>query len=186
MDDIRLGGKDVHNENPAEKLNYHGSLNDTANKLKGVNFGYPSCIPAWDTQLLGNGLEVGQLFMPDGVPKATDCASRQPGRVHFPSHTAPLDIKFTANATAAYVSFHGSWNRRPADGYRVMRVDFRNGQPVAAPTSKTAAIPVMENTNVGSCPSSCFRPVGLEIDKKGRVFVSSDTTGEVYVIYPPS
>lgn len=63
-----------------------------------------------------------------------------------------------------------------------MRVDFKDGQPVAEASSKTAAIPVMENTNVGSCPNACFRPVGLEIDNRGRIFVSSDTSGEVYVI----
>jgi glucose/arabinose dehydrogenase len=74
-------------------------------------------------------------------------------------------------------------NRNPADGYRVTRVDFSNGQPVHAVTSKTAQIPVMENSNVGACPNSCFRPVGLDFDQKGRLFVSSDTSGEIYVIY---
>jgi len=64
-----------------------------------------------------------------------------------------------------------------------MRVDFKDGKPVQPPTSKTAAIPVMENSNTGSCPGSCFRPVGLDFDKKGRLFVSSDSSGEVYVIY---
>ncbi len=110
MDDIKLGGKDVHNENPAEKLNYHGVLNDTSNKWKGANFGYPSCIAAWDTQLLGvSTLSVGNLFSPDGVPKVSDCASRTPARIHFPSHTAPLDIKFVPDGSVAYVTFHGSW-----------------------------------------------------------------------------
>ncbi len=52
-----------------------------------------------------------------------------------------------------------------------------------AVTSKTAQVPVMENSNVGACPNSCFRPVGLDFDAKGRLFVSSDTSGEVYVIY---
>lgn len=110
MDDIRLNSRDVHNENPAEKLNYHGVLNDTSNRLRGANFGYPSCVAAWDTQLLGvSGLQVGQLFKPDGVPSASDCASRQHARLHFHSHTAPLDIKFNRNATSAYIAFHGSW-----------------------------------------------------------------------------
>jgi hypothetical protein len=64
-----------------------------------------------------------------------------------------------------------------------MRVDFKNGQPVANPDSKTAAIPVMENSNTRSCPNSCFRPVGLAFDSKGRLFMSSDSSGEIYVIY---
>ncbi|KAK4211854.1 L-sorbosone dehydrogenase [Rhypophila decipiens] len=185
MDDVKLNGKDVHNENPAEKLNYHGILKEGAsNKLKGANFGYPSCVPAWDTDLLGvANIKVGDLFKPDGTPAASDCASRQTGTVHFHSHTAPLDVKFNKNGTAAYIAFHGSWNRRPADGYRVMRVDFQDGKPVEPPTSKTAAIPVMENPSTSSCPGSCFRPVGLDFDAKGRLFVSSDSTGEVYVVY---
>jgi len=100
----------VHNENPAEKLNYHGNLNATTNPLKGANFGYPSCVPAWDPNNLGqSGLKVGSLFKPDGVPNASDCASRQPGTLHFHAHTAPLDVKFNANGTSAYIAFHGSW-----------------------------------------------------------------------------
>ncbi|EHA52621.1 hypothetical protein MGG_04936 [Pyricularia oryzae 70-15] len=184
MDDIRLGGRDVHNENPAERLAFHGNLNDTSNAQKGLNFGYPSCVPAWDTQQLGNNLQVGDLFMPDGVPQASDCARRAKGRLHFPAHTAPLDMAFNANATSAYIAFHGSWNRNPADGYRVMRVDFdpATGQPKESATSKTASIPVMENTNVGACPGACFRPVGLAFDAKGRLYVSSDSSGEIYVI----
>ncbi|KAM7213102.1 soluble quino protein glucose dehydrogenase [Rhypophila decipiens] len=185
MDDVKLGGKDVHNENPAEKANYHGALNDTSNKLKGANYGYPSCVAAWDTGLLGqSNLQVGSLFNPDIAPKASDCASRQQARIHFPSHTAPLDIKWVPDGSAAYVSFHGSWDRRPPDGYRVMKVEFgADGQPTQPLTSKTAAVTIMENPNTGSCPNGCFRPVGLAFDKKKRLFVSSDATGEIHVIY---
>lgn len=64
-----------------------------------------------------------------------------------------------------------------------MKVDFRDGKPVGAPTSQTAAKVIMENSNTGSCPGSCFRPVGLDFDKKGRLYMSSDATGEIHVIY---
>lgn len=64
-----------------------------------------------------------------------------------------------------------------------MRVDFQNGQPVHGVTSTTAQVPVMENSNIGGCPQNCFRPVGLSFDDKGRLFVSSDSSGEIYVIY---
>lgn len=186
MDDLRLNSRDVHNENPAERLSYHGvaRLNATANKYKGLNFGYPSCVAAWDTQLLGvSGLKVGDLFSPDGVPKATDCASRAHAHVHFPSHTAPLGVVFNKNSTAAYIAFHGSWNRNPPDGYRVMRVDFKDGLPVASRDSKTASIPVLENSNTQSCPNSCIRPVGVDVDEKNRLFMTSDSSGEVWAIY---
>jgi len=55
---------------------------------------------------------VGGLFKPDGVPSvaADECANnRMTGRLHFHAHTAPLDVKFNKNSTAAYIAFHGSW-----------------------------------------------------------------------------
>ncbi len=33
-----------------------------------------------------------------------------------------------------------------------------------------------------ACPQGCFRPVGLAWDKEGRLFMSSDATGEIYVV----
>ncbi|KAK5655110.1 hypothetical protein OQA88_6009 [Cercophora sp. LCS_1] len=153
LDDMRMDDRDVHVDNPAKRFSYHGILNATTNARKGLNFGYPSCFGAWDPSTLGqSSLQVGQLVRPDGVPAASDCAQSATGRLHFHAHTAPLDIKFNANRTAAYISFHGSWNRNPADGYRVMRVDFKEDQPIADSTSNTAQIPVMENPNTRSCP----------------------------------
>jgi len=32
------------------------------------------------------------------------------------------------------------------------------------------------------CPGSCIRPVGLAFDPAGRLFVSSDTTGELFFV----
>lgn len=62
-------------------------------------------------------------------------------------------------------------------------VEFSNGEPIEASTSKTAAIDIMANHDVTTCYSSdCFRPVGLAWDSKGRLFMSSDTTGEIYAI----
>lgn len=185
MDEIRLNGNDVHNDNPAEKGNYHGVLSDKSNPFMGRNYGYPSCVAAWAPDKLGDtSIAVGSLFSPDGVPPANDCSSCQKARLVFPSHTAPLDIKFLPNGSAAYIAFHGSWDRSPPDGYRVMKVNFgKDGQPVAPLTSKTAAVAIMENPDTTKCPQSCFRPVGLAFDKKNRLFVSSDATGEIFVVY---
>ncbi len=229
MDDIRLNSKDVHNENPAEKANFHGVLNDTSNPYKGKNYvrlplftnpqhpgpsrgfrrpkkaclrcielrepsipineisqGYPSCVAAWDTGLLGvSTLSVGSLFSPDGVPEGQRSRIAPAGAHPFPSHTAPLDIKWTPDGLSAYVSFHGSWDRSPADGYRVMKVEFgKDGQPVQPLNSKSAGTLVMENQNTGSCSSEAASgPSGLDFDSKKRLFVSSDSTGEIYVLY---
>ncbi len=66
-----------------------------------------------------------------------------------------------------------------------MRVDFQDGMPVALPTAKDAATAIFENSNAATCPNGCFRPVGVAVDPKGRIFVSSDSTGEIWVIYEP-
>lgn len=57
-----------------------------------------------------------------------------------------------------------------------------NGSPRAAANSTTAAVDIVANTNLAACPRGCFRPVGLAWDAQGRLYMSSDSTGEVYVI----
>lgn len=74
-------------------------------------------------------------------------------------------------------------DRNPPDGYRLSRIAFSaDGQPTAASTSTSAAVNIMQNSNVGSCPGSCFRPTGLAWDSKDRLFMTSDTTNEIFVI----
>lgn len=75
-------------------------------------------------------------------------------------------------------------NRSPPDGYRLSKinVDPATGMPTEPSTSNTAAINVMSNPNNGNCPSRCFRPVDLAFDGKGRLFMTTDSSNEVWVI----
>lgn len=57
-----------------------------------------------------------------------------------------------------------------------------NGEPTAASTSTTALQDVLSPADINNCPSQCARPVGLALDGEGRVFMSSDTTGEIWVL----
>ena len=43
---------------------------------------------------------------------------------------------------------------------------------------------VVEAPDVTACPDGCIRPVGLLFDQAGRLFVTSDTTGEVSPMNP--
>ena len=61
-------------------------------------------------------------------------------------------------------------------------VPFENGEPVAASDNTTAAIDIFANVDTNACPDHCFRPTGLAFDSQGRLFMSSDATGEIYVI----
>ncbi|KAF9264133.1 soluble quino protein glucose dehydrogenase [Marasmius fiardii PR-910] len=186
-DNVIRDNVDVHQTNPAEELNYHGSLAGTSPE-HGANFGYPLCVTAWDPSAFRTlpNLIVGTQFVvgtPNGTITDKMCQTeRIAPRISFPSHTAPLDVKFKTDGSAAYITFHGSWNRQPPDGYRLSRVNFRDGVPTEAPNSTIAEIKVMTNQNNAACPDGCFRPAGLAWDSKGRLFMSSDATGEVFVI----
>ncbi|KAI0377373.1 soluble quino protein glucose dehydrogenase [Hypomontagnella monticulosa] len=197
-DNIARSGVDLHNNNPAEELNYHGVAKDAENPLKGKNYGYPACFSAWETTNIpaNAGITVGSQFggitgtpyqqvttFSDMADVDNFCRTeRQGASLVFPSHTAPLDVKFKEDGSAAYVAFHGSWNRSPADGYRLGKIAFANGQPAANVSDTTAVEYVLENVDPTQCPTNCFRPVGLAFDKKGRLFMTSDQTGELFVI----
>ncbi len=116
MDDIKRQDKDVHNDNPAEKLNYHGVLNDTKNSLLGAHYGYPTCVAVWNPDTLYNpSLKVGSQFVANlSAEAAIDssdaaCDKYVKPRLVFAPHTAPIDIKFKSDGRAAYITFHGSW-----------------------------------------------------------------------------
>lgn len=40
----------------------------------------------------------------------------------------------------------------------------------------------MYNKDLSTCPDQCFRPVGLAWDSKNRLFMTSDSTGEIYIL----
>ncbi len=67
-------------------------------------------------------------------------------------------------------------------GYKLSVIPFANGEPVAASDNKTAATDILTNADNSKCPSNCFRPVGMAFDQQGRLFMSSDATGEIYVV----
>jgi hypothetical protein len=74
-------------------------------------------------------------------------------------------------------------NRQKPIGYKLSLVEFNGrGSPTALANSTNAAIDIVSNSNLTSCPQNCFRPVGLAWDSRGRLFFSSDSTGEIFVV----
>lgn len=175
-----LGG-DIHNDNPAEELNLFAE--------PGRFYGYPYC---WTEGTLSSGDGPGTQwadpqFINDGTHSDSWCQSATnvvPPVLTMQAHTAPLDIKFYSGAAfpsdmqgSAIISFHGSWNRTPATGYKVVRVPFANGMPSGPLT------PLLEYAGSGDTGSGWpHRPVGIEIGTDGRLFVTSDASGIVIAI----
>lgn len=186
VDQLERNGQDIHQNNPGEELNFHGYLNGST-ESQGGNYGYPNCFALWSTSGfpdLGQ-LKTGDQFSASQTNNLNDqaCAQKYVApRLTFQAHTAPLDIKFNSDGTMAFVTFHGSWNRDEPVGYKLSSIAFANGQPVAKKDSMESNA-VLSNADLNACPGDCFRPVGLAWDKNGRLWMTSDSTGEVYVLH---
>lgn len=75
-----------------------------------------------------------------------------------------------------------SRDRSSPTGYKLSVIPFSGGEPVAAPNNDTATIDILTNADNSVCPNQCLRPVGIAFDNQGRLFLSSDSTGEIYVV----
>lgn len=69
-------------------------------------------------------------------------------------------------------------------GYKLSTVRFsqEEGMPVEPADSTSAAADILSNADNSKCPDGCFRPVGIAWDGQGRLFMTSDSTGEIYVL----
>lgn len=113
-DEVVRDGKDVHEDNPGEEMNFHGYLNGTEYAAQGSNYGYPNCFAAWMPEDLPQNakLAVGTQFAignQDDRINDTFCSQQTPPRLTFQAHMAPLDIAFNNTGTEGWVTFHGSW-----------------------------------------------------------------------------
>ncbi|RYP51690.1 hypothetical protein DL768_002991 [Monosporascus sp. mg162] len=183
--EIQRDGVDIHQDNPGEELNFHGYPHGLT-EHQGGNYGYPDCFALWNTSIPNRGdLEVGDQFTISTSAFSNDSICNEnyvSPRLTFPAHTAPLDIKFRPDGSEAYVSFHGSLNRDEPAGYVVSSIAFAGGAPVDPPTSTTSLHSILSNGDLSQCPDACFRPAGLALDAQDRLFMSSDSTGEIYVL----
>jgi glucose/arabinose dehydrogenase len=95
-------------------------------------------------------------------------------------HTAPLGLASSigttlpiAFANGMFVGQHGSWNRRPRSGYKVIFVPFENGKPSGAPVDVLTGFLSGEGHAYG-------RPVGVALDKQGALLVADDVGNVVW------
>lgn len=96
------------------------------------------------------------------------------------NHVAPLGLTFAegntlppAYASGAFVGEHGSWNRAPRSGYKVVFVPFVNGEPQGKPIDVLTGFLNEDEEARG-------RPVGVEIAKGGALLVADDVGNTVW------
>ncbi|TGJ83924.1 hypothetical protein E0Z10_g4852 [Xylaria hypoxylon] len=192
-DDFKLNNQDIHTDNPAEKLNNLGDPLTARNNW----YGYPTCFTAWNPI---SGVNTGSQFMlaaGNGISSNADCASKTKApRLSFQAHSAPIWNTFDTNATNMYVTFHGSWDRQPPTGFKVVQVPFTKlasgaYDPVAAADSKTGYTDIFSAPNPSGCTangltqSNCIRLTAASWDPAGRgLFIGSDNSaeGEIYIL----
>ena len=88
--------------------------------------------------------------------------ARGPG----PSASAPASLPAQL-ADGVFVGEHGSWNRQPHSGYKVVFVPFEAGQPKGLPVDVLTGFLSPEGKAYG-------RPVGVAIDARGALLVADD------------
>ncbi|KAK3385849.1 soluble quino protein glucose/sorbosone dehydrogenase [Podospora didyma] len=185
---------DVHINNPAEELNYLGDPSKSNENW----YGYPVCWTVGDPSVITDKtFKVGQQFViaPNATLNDKTCADTStPPRLSIKAHSAPIDGKFDKDFENMFVSLHGSWNRQPATGYKVIQIPFEKLEsgaydPVAPQDSAAGYLDILWTQNEGSCSSaSCLRPTGIAWHPDtSRMYVASDgSPGELYILYKAS
>ncbi|OAI13906.1 sorbosone dehydrogenase [Methylomonas lenta] len=95
-------------------------------------------------------------------------------------HTASLGLAFSRSASwpapfnnGVFIGQHGSWNRKPRSGYRVIFVPFRDGKPFGEPIDVLTGFVSPDGDALG-------RPVGVVLDKRAALLVADDVGNTIW------
>lgn len=104
------------------------------------------------------------------------------------AHSAPMAIEFSNPSfpppfrNGAFVAYRGSWNRTYATGFKVVYLDFDNAQDT---TANSAADFVRGFLTDSVSKAAWGRPVGIETDSRGNLYIGSDDINECIIIVSP-
>ncbi len=95
-------------------------------------------------------------------------------------HTASLGLASSTGTTlpdpfadGMFIGQHGSWNRRPHSGYKVIFVPFKGGKPAGEPIDVLTGFLSEDGKAYG-------RPVGVALDKQGALLVADDVGNVIW------
>jgi glucose/arabinose dehydrogenase len=98
------------------------------------------------------------------------------------AHVAALGLTFSTGDNfpdhfrgGAFIGEHGSWNRRPFTGYKVVYIPFRNEQPDGKPQDFVTGFMPADQQGV-----AYGRPVGVAIDTMGALLIADDVGNTVW------
>jgi putative membrane-bound dehydrogenase-like protein len=129
----------------------------------------------------------------DRVPDETQdpppgyCEKTSVPAVQMQAHSAPLGLGFYTGETFPkqfrgdmFVAFHGSWNRTVPTGYKIVRVQMKDGQPDASAGDQL----VQDFATGWFLGADAFgRPVDVMTAPDGSLLVTDDAADAIYSIY---
>jgi hypothetical protein len=77
----------------------------------------------------------------------------------------------------SFIGQHGSWNRQPRSGYKVIFVPFADGHPAGTPEDILTGFVSAQGDALG-------RPVGVAVDRAGALLVADDVGNSVWRVTP--
>ena len=120
--------------------------------------------------------EPGEMSSEEFREKATE------PELLYTAHAAPMNFLFYTGTSFpeeyrgdGFGTMHGSWNRKPASGYKLVRVRFDNNKPQAIE-------PFISGFLLEDGRSYTARPCGLALGPTGNLYFSDDGNGTVYRI----
>jgi glucose/arabinose dehydrogenase len=132
----------------------------------------------WPFSYYGQHVDTRVPQNPDMVAKAV------PPDYALGSHVAALGLTFSSGTllpeffrNGAFVGEHGSWNRKPASGYKVVFIPFANGRPSGPPKD-------VLNGFLATNGDARGRPVGVAMAKDGALLVADDVGNTIWRVTP--
>ena len=205
MDDLRYEGADIHADNPGEEI---------VLLERDKAYGYPFCFAAARVvqggHLIAPGTKLHAAWASQNPLVATDESTKSdawcgahadPPLTFMQAHSSPLGIAFFDGPDGvlparyrggAFVALHGSWDRNPSTGYKVIWVPFDANGKAAMPTSTADSTSYPYEVvfgggangvardgawswSSGDLGESPVRPVGVAISPvDGALYISSD------------
>jgi glucose/arabinose dehydrogenase len=147
----------------------------------------PDLVPDYLTSVQDGGFYgwpysyYGQHLDPRVQPQRPDLVAKAIAPDYaLSSHVAPLGVVMYAGADlpagyrgGAFVSEHGSWDRNPLNGYKVVFVPFSGGRPSGPMQDVVTGFLDANNQARG-------RPVGLAVDRSGGLLIADDLANIVW------
>lgn len=145
---------------------------DEVNIIKERNFyGWPYCF--------GNKVQDKTFSTSDQSEQL--CRNSEPAKIDIQAHSAPLGLAFFPESpdwpeeywNNLLVAYHGSWNRSIPTGYKIVRYKLdHSGNMIGQEDFITGWL-----TDSGALG----RPVDIKIQSDGKIYISDDKAGAVYL-----